>query len=121
MKFVYFILFLMLPLSAFTNSNLDFSEAESYEASSFDRQVKVRAKDHTCQELNDLIHQHGSIWLKAFLGYDNVSLYGPKCSGAHSHPDRVCRYFTRRVRAKDGRCRLAGESCSCHIDHDDDD
>lgn len=83
--------------------------------------VKVTPKNHTCSELVDMLHDHGSIWVRGFLGfYDNVALQNPRCSGAYSHPDRVCRYFIKRVRAQDGRCRL-GPSCACQIDHDDDD
>lgn len=86
--------------------------------------LKVDQSQYTCAQLQDILAENGSIWVRNKLFpfiWQNIAVSSPVCNGAaRSHPRRICRWYEGRVTARDGRCRL-GRECSCRAPNDDDD
>lgn len=88
-----------------------------------ERKIKINPADYTCTEFKNILAEYRSVWIPAFLGYNNLAASSSeieRCSGAYTAPFK-CNYWTPNLRTKNGTSCKTGIRCACFNEHVDDD
>ena len=82
--------------------------------------TKVRSKDHSCSELQDLVQQEGTVHVKGgWFGSIDVHANASACNGVRIFGEPAEAYVTT-WKTTDKRFCTAGYSCRPDYNHDND-